>query len=100
MCGGVLSMSASERGAGCLVRQAVRGELSQHVGAERLGLIVRQFKRLVRPGEGDAGLVSRQRGRPSHRRMSEAARGRIEALLRDQYAGFGATGECQASCRS
>ena len=60
---------------------------------ERLGIGVRQFKRLVRAWrkEGDSGLVSRQRGRPSHRRMSEPARGRIEALLRDKYPDFGAT---------
>jgi transposase len=75
------------------VRQAVRGELGQREGAERLDIGVRQFKRLVRAWrrEGDAGLVSRQRGRPSHRRMSDAARGLIEALLRDKYADFGAT---------
>ena len=93
MCGGVLAMSASERERACLVRQAVRGELSQREGAERLGIGVRQFKRLVCAwrSEGDAGLVSRQRGRPSHRRLSEAARARIEALLSEKYADFGAT---------
>lgn len=86
-------MSALERERACLVRQAVRGELSQRAGAERLGIGVRQFKRLVRAwrSEGDSGLVSRQRGRPSHRRMSEAARGRIEALLQEKYVDFGAT---------
>jgi transposase len=93
MCVGVLAMSASERERACLVRQAVRGELSQREGAERLSIGVRQFKRLVRAwrSEGDTGLISRQRGRASHRRMSEAMRGRIAALLRDQYADFGAT---------
>jgi putative transposase len=38
--------------------------------------------------EDDTGLVSRQRGRVSHRRMSEAMRGRIAALLRDKYAKY------------
>ncbi len=93
MSGGILAMSVTERERACLVRQAVRGELSQRVCAERLDIGVRQFKRLVRAwrNEGDTGLVSHQRGRPSHRRMSEAARGRIEALLREQYPDFGAT---------
>jgi transposase len=93
MSGGVLAMSASERERACLVRQAVRGELSQREGAQRLGIGVRQFKCLVRAwrSQGDAGLVSRQRGRASHRRMSEAARARIEALLREKYVDFGAT---------
>ena len=90
---GRLTMSAGERERACLVRQAVRGELSQRVCAERLGIGVRQFKRLVCAWrkEGDSGLVSRQRGRPSHRRLSEPARDRIEALLRDKYPDFGAT---------
>src|SRR4051794_868716 len=93
MSDGRLTMSARERERACLGRQAGRGELSQRGGAGRLGIGVRQFKRLVRAWrkEGDSGLVSRQRGRPSHRRMSEPARGRIEALLRDKYPDFGAT---------
>ena len=93
MSDGVLAMSASERERACLVRQAVRGELSRREGAQRLGIGVRQFKRLVRAwrSEGDAGLVSRQRGQASHRRMSAAARAWIEGLLRDKYADFGAT---------
>jgi hypothetical protein len=54
---------------------------------------VGQFKCLVHAwrGDGDAGLVSRQRGRPSHRRMSEALRARIRGLLKEKYADFGAT---------
>ena len=93
MSGGILTMSIKERERAWLVRQAVRGELSQREGSERLGIGVRQFKRLVHAwrNEGDAGLVSRQRGRPSHRRLSEAARSRIEALLQGKYADFGAT---------
>ena len=48
MSGGILTMSVVERERGCLVRQSVRGELSQCECAERLGIGVRQFKRLVR----------------------------------------------------
>ena len=90
---GVLLMSGSERERAFLVRQSVDGRLGQREASEHLGISVRQFKRLVRAwrGDGDAGLVSRQRGRPSHRRMSEALRSRIGDLLRDKYADFGAT---------
>jgi transposase len=93
MSGGMLTMSAKERERAFLVRQAVRGELSQRVCAERLGIGVRQFKRLVRAwrNEGDAGLISRQRGRASHRRMNAAVRDRIERLLQQKYPDFGAT---------
>jgi transposase len=93
MAEGVLLMSGSERDRGFLVRQSVEGRLSQRAASERLGISVRQFKRLVRAWrcDGDAGLVSHQRGRPSHRRMSEAMRTRIGDLLREKYADFGAT---------
>ncbi|WP_428490929.1 hypothetical protein [Rhodopila sp.] len=37
------------------------------------------------------GLVLRHRGYPSHRRISERTRGRIEALLRPKYVDFGAS---------
>ena len=93
MAAGDLLMSGLERERAFVVRQSVEGRLGQREASERLGIGVRQFKRLVRGwrSNGDAGLVSRQRGRPSHRRMSEALRSRIGALLRDQYADFGAT---------
>jgi transposase len=93
MAGRVLLMSGSERDRAFLVRQAVEGLVSQREASERLGISVRQFKRLVRAwrSEGDAGLVSRQRGRPSHRRMSEALQTRIGGLLKEKYADFGAT---------
>jgi transposase len=83
-------MSGSERERAFLVRQSVEGGLVQREASARLGISVRQFKRLVRAwrSDGDGGLVSRQRGRPSHRRMSEALRSR---MLGDQYADFGAT---------
>lgn len=76
MSDGVLTMSCSERERVFLVRQSVAGQLSQREASERLGLGVRQFKRLVRAWrcDGDKGLVSRQRGRPSPRRMSETLR--------------------------
>jgi hypothetical protein len=58
-------------------RQAVRCELSQRECAERLGIGVRQFKRLVRTwrNEGDTALVSRQRGQPSNSGPPELAGG-------------------------
>ncbi len=58
---GVVSMSGEERDRAFLVRQAIEGRLSQREASERLGLGVRQFKRLVRNWRavGDAGLVSR-----------------------------------------
>jgi transposase len=93
MADGVLSMSIEERDRAHLVRAFLEHRLCQREASERLGIGVRQFKRLVRcwKAEGDAGLVSRQRGRPSNRRLSEDRRVRIVELLKHKYAGFGAT---------
>ena len=68
---GVLSMGEAERERAHLIRQTRSGHLSQREAAERLGIGVRQFKRLVQTWkqDGDAGLISRQRGCPSNRRL-------------------------------
>jgi len=86
-------MSIVERERSHLVRQTQEKQLSQRQASERLGIGVRQFKRLVRSWkqQGDAGLVSRQRGRPSNNRLTEARRERIAALLGDKYLDFGPT---------
>lgn len=93
MLGGVLGMSASERERASLVRRCVEEGLGQQEASERLGIGVRQFKRLVREWrrDGDTGLVSRQRGRPSNNRLAEERRGRIAELLKGKYEGFGPT---------
>ncbi len=90
---GILSMSAGERERALVIRQVSARALSQRVGAERLSLSVRQVKRLVRAwrDRGDAGLISRQRGRVSPRRLEASLRGRIERLLKNKYPDFGPT---------
>ena len=64
MAAGALAMSGRERERLIVIAQVCGKVLSQGAAAERLGICVRQVKRLVRAyrGEGDAGLVSRQRG--------------------------------------
>ena len=86
-------MIAGERDRAYVVRQYLEGRLGQREGSERLGIGVRQFKRLVRAvrSEGDAGVVSRQRGRPSHNRLCRDLRARIVGLLCAKYLDFGAT---------
>jgi transposase len=82
-----------ERERSHIVRALSKGLILQREAAERLGLGVRQVKRLLRAfcENGDAGLISRQRGRVSPRRMDGVKRARIEALLRGKYPDFGAT---------
>ena len=93
MAKGLLLMSVQERDRSHVVRLAAEHQLSQQEGAERLGIGVRQFKRLVRAWhqDGAAGLVSLQRGRASHNRMAAALRSRILVLLAEKYEDFGPT---------
>ena len=93
MAEGLLTMSVAELERSHVVRQAVEDRLSQPEGAERLGIGVRQFKRLVRTWkrDGAAGLVSHQRGRASHNRLADGARVEIVRLLKEKYEDFGPT---------
>ena len=90
---GILGMSAAERERAHVVRQVCGGAILQREAGERLSLSVRQVRRLVRAWRerGDAGLISRQRGRVSPRRLEGSLRVRIERLLADKYPDFGAT---------
>ena len=91
MGGEFLTMSALERERASVLRQVAARLITQETAGELLGLSVRQVKRLYRVWKrlGDAGLVSRQRGRVSPRRMEASLRGRIETLLKAKYPDFG-----------
>ena len=91
--GGLVTMSAKERERLVVVRAAGEGRLLQAEAAERLGVSVRQVKRLVRAwrAEGAKGLVSKHRGRPSARRVDGATRAHFVDLVRQRYADFGPT---------
>ena len=90
---GLLMMSAGERERVAVVRDMADRRLSRKAGAERLGISVRQAKRVLRNWQdsGDAGLVSRQRGRVSPRRLKDEALVRVLSLLEGAYRGFGPT---------
>ena len=72
-----------------LAREAV----TQGQVAVRLGLSVRQVKRLAQRFRlgGEGALVSRARGRPGNRQRDRALIGRAIDLVRAQYADFGPT---------
>jgi hypothetical protein len=86
-------MSAAERARLAVVRAVSEGHLLQREGADRLGICVRQMKRLMRNWRmlGDRGLISRQRGRVSPRRLGAAVEAQIVSLLCGPYQGFGPT---------
>lgn len=89
----VVTMSMSEVTRLEVLSQVQAGGLRVDEAAEQLDLTRRQVFRLLRRlrTQGPAGLVSRQRGRPSNHRLPDAVRRSALALVRERYADFGPT---------
>ena len=88
---GMLSMRESDRAG--VIGQVAEKRLRQSEAAERLGLSVRQVKRLLARyrERGPSGLVSGRRGKPSNNAIAEAARREAMELVRERYPDFGPT---------
>src|SRR5580704_9793209 len=86
-------MSARERERAAVIRRVAARETTQARAAERLGIGVRQVKRLVAAlrARGDRGLVSGRRGKPSNHRLPAETIARVERALCDRYVDFGPT---------
>lgn len=80
-----------------VMAQVVEGKLDQASAAGRLGISVRQVKRLKRrmQDEGVQGLLSKKRGRPSNRRTPPELLAKALALIGEHYADFGPTLACE-----
>lgn len=76
-----------------VMAQVMEEKLDQESAAVRLGISVRQVKRLKRrlQDEGVRGLLSRKRGRPSNRRIPQEKLAAAVALIRTHYVDFGPT---------
>lgn len=83
-----MSMRDSLRAGIC--GRLVEKVLSEAEAAGRLGLSVRQVRRLKKRlrEEGPRGVVHRSRGRPSPRRISEAVQADVVRLYRETYTGW------------
>lgn len=59
----------------------------------QLGISERQAQRLINRYRvsGAEGLVSRKRGQPSNRRLTESLKLRVLTLIRENYSDFGPT---------
>jgi len=84
------TMSRKEAPRAGLVHAALAGRITNQQGATALRLSVRQFHRLKKrfARDGPQGLLHRSRGRPSPRRLDEALRQRITALITTAYPGL------------
>ena len=90
---GNLTMSRKEVDRVGVMQQVAERRILQQEAAARLGISVRQVKRLLARlrGEGPEGLVSRRRGRRPNNAFPQDLRQEIVALVRSHYADFGPT---------
>ena len=88
---GTGTMSYQEADRAGVIGAVVEKRLRQREAATRLGIGVRQVKRLVRRyrSDGPAGLVSGHRGKRPNNAIGEGVRREVLALVRDRYADFG-----------
>ena len=89
----LVTMSTRELDRLDVIQRVLEHRLTQAKAGDVLGLTTRQVRRLCTRYEelGPAGLVSRQRGRPSNHRLPDERRERAVAIVRDRYADFGPT---------
>ena len=86
-------MSAKERKRKSVFDEVTAGRLNLRQASERLSLSYRQCRRSYKrfTKQGDAGLVHRNRGRPSNRRIATRVCDKIVARYCERYKGFGPT---------
>ncbi len=73
------------------------GVINAQEASKRMGVSPRQVRRIVRryQSEGLAGLISKKRGRTSHRRLDEALRATAVEFIGAHYRDFGPTLACE-----
>jgi transposase len=93
----VIVMTAKDVLRSQVMAQVLEGKLDQAGAAGRLGISVRQIKRLKRRmlDEGTEGLLSRKRGKPSNRRTPAEVLEKAVGLIGAHYADFGPTLACE-----
>ena len=95
--GTVITMTSKDVLRSQVMAQVMDGKLDQAGAAGRLGISIRQVKRLKRrmQDEGVQGLLSKKRGMPSNRRTPANLLARAVALIGEHYADFGPTLACE-----
>jgi hypothetical protein len=74
-----------------IIRDICHKRIKQKEGAKRLGRTVRQTRRLCKEftEKGVISLVSKKRGKPSNRRISDEVSKAVIAAIRERYLDFG-----------
>lgn len=91
MQGGLLIMSTEELDRISIVQKIIDKDFTQVVAANKLGLTVRQVKRLIKKyrQSGAEGLISKKRGQISNRKYTDAKIDKIHTLVTMHYYDFG-----------
>lgn len=86
-------MSQAETKQAQVMTLLVAGKINQKEAGKQLCLCVRQIKRIVRRyrAEGLPGLISKQRGQPSTRKLNEDTKRLAIELMGTHYRDFGPT---------
>jgi hypothetical protein len=76
-----------------ILRMADERKITQKVGAERIGVTERHFRRLLSQyrSQGPEGIITGHRGKRSNNGMSEKKKDKILKKLKEDYLGFGPT---------
>lgn len=89
-----ITMTEEELHRKTIVEQAIAKRITQKEGAARLHTSERNFRRILfrYRQNGDIGLVSKHRGKPSNHRLEDDKRETIVEMMADpKYSGFGPT---------
>jgi transposase len=89
-----IAMSSKELGRKTEVERAIDHRITQREAAHKLGISERQFRRILKRyrQEGDGGLVSRKRGKPSNRRTGAEVQNAVWDFIKQPIMnGFGPT---------
>jgi len=76
-----------------IMSQLAGKQITQRIGATRLGISIRQVKRLWRKykDQGAEGLINKSRGKPSYNQLNEEVKKRVVDRILERYRDFGAT---------
>lgn len=88
-----IQMSGKEVDRWHVVKGVMEGKVRQVEAARMLGKSTRQMRRIVRRAEmeGKRGVVHRQKGRASNRRIAQETRAAVKAAIEERYHDFGPT---------
>ena len=93
----ILTMSKKELTRLEIIQKLEEKRLKQKEAGDMLGISARQVRRLLRKykQEGEAGLISKRRGRPSNNQLDPQIKKKAIDLLHSQYPDFGPTLACE-----